>query len=326
MKNVYASRWMYDMRSHIKDTPLYNLKIPATHNSATYNISDKSIVSIDTQYDTSLGLIALVQANLPVYGLTPTYTQQWLHPWMKNQECNILQQLKHGIRLLDIRLCSNKHSNVNLRYTSCHGFVGSYLPEIFNQIVSFITSNSNEVVIVDVNHLYGFNMQSDVDGFLYLVSTILNDTLIDPKVFNSTSTLSNIWKTKQRVFLYVNHNMVNTYGDQYRLFKSSNINTPWANVQDMVSLKSALLQQVKSRPNDGRFFVSQGVMTPDLNMIVNHTIHGYGVVRDIAYDNYGVIGDWYKQWPKNATNVCNTDFYNLHKKKFIGNILKENLC
>ncbi|VDM72083.1 unnamed protein product, partial [Strongylus vulgaris] len=76
--------------------------------------------------------------------------------------CCIREQLDHGIRYLDLRV---SHPSADVRESSkdfrlIHALYGPKMQEVFREILDFLTTNTKEVILLDMNHLYDFNMES----------------------------------------------------------------------------------------------------------------------------------------------------------------------
>ncbi|EFC48287.1 predicted protein [Naegleria gruberi] len=326
---VKGKRWMQDLLSKIGNTPITKLKIPATHDSATYNVSTSQDYSSDTLSDPSMLLIPQLVQIFQAYGLNTQRVKQFVAPWFKNQECSIYQQLNHGIRHLDLRVCKQSTgTTAETKYVACHGIVSVTIANVLRQVKQFLNENKKEIVTLDFNHLYGFSTQNDHLEFVNMSRTILgSDLLINPSQFTTNSTLNQIFTTSQRVFFYYVHTAtVINYGSQFNLFPSWKIDTRWANKQDMTSLKTEILVELNSRTDFRYGFVSQIVMTPDLNMMVNGLFESPKSVKELATMNYGVIPTWISNdLPDSKMNVVNADYYHLFGDDFVSAVIAQNL-
>ncbi|KAG2392681.1 hypothetical protein C9374_011406 [Naegleria lovaniensis] len=330
VRMVNSQSWMKELSQEIGEIPMSQLKIPATHNSASYNVSSNQEYGVDVNYDSSMSLIPQMAKLFKMYGVNPMRIKQFVAPWFKNQECSILQQLKHGIRHLDLRLCKVENSETrNNKFWACHGLLSVTFSSIFEQVKQFHLENPFEVITLDINHIYGFTSQKDHLEFLNMTSEILGiDSVIDPSKFSTNSTLNSIWKesSSSRIFLFYNHQeTTRKYASTYKLFPSSSLSTPWANKQQMPALYSEILTQLRARSNLHRRFVSQILLTPNLSMMVDGLFEKPKSVRQLAEMNYGSIPEWIKDnAPGSKLNVVNTDYYNLNGRKFITQIISQN--
>lgn len=91
---------------------MYEISIPATHNSATYNIKPDIISSI-----------------------------------AKCQQYDVLHQLRSGVRLVDFRISDDAPGGV-VRIS--HQFLCGSLDDNFQQIKKFLVENKNEVLVVAI--------------------------------------------------------------------------------------------------------------------------------------------------------------------------------
>lgn len=111
---------------------LYEISIPATHNSATYNLKPDVISSI-----------------------------------AQCQKYDVLRQLKSGIRLVDLRICDDTSDGV---LTISHQFLGAPLAEIFRQIKQFLSENKHEVLVVAIKK--DWDRQLSQEGYNAMIQMV----------------------------------------------------------------------------------------------------------------------------------------------------------
>jgi len=321
---------MHSLKHEIGNVPLSMLKIPATHDSATYNISEVNEYGVDTNYDAQMMIIPQLVNVFTQYALKTSLIKKFVAPWFKTQECTILQQLNHGIRHFDLRVCKQTVAGSSEKFHICHGMLSVSVRSVLEQVNDFLKGNNtkHEVISLDFNHVYGFTTMADHLEFMNMTSRVLGlNSIVDRAVFGPTSTLNQIWTTSQRVFLhYINTAAVNAYGTTLRFGLSSSLNTTWANKQDMASLHTELLNELRTRPNMNTFFVTQALMTPSLEMMVEGLFAAPSSIKQMAQMKYGIIPDWITdEFPTMKTNIVNTDFYNLRTERFVKAIIQKNL-
>ncbi|KAF0975133.1 hypothetical protein FDP41_005886 [Naegleria fowleri] len=331
LRMVNSQSWMKELRQEIGEVSLSQLKMPATHNSASYNVSSNQEYGVDVNYDSTMMLIPQMAKLFKMYGVNPERIKQFVAPWFKNQECSILQQLKHGIRHLDLRLCKAESSDGirNNKFWACHGLLSAKFSTIFEQVKKFHLENPYEVVTLDINHIYGFNNEMDHLEFLNMTHEILGSgSIIDPSTISTNATLTSIWNasSSSRIFIFYNHQeIIRKYGSKYKLFASSSISTPWVNKQQMSALYQEILSQLTARSHLDRRFVSQILLTPNLGMMVDGLFEKPHSVRELAEMNYGSIPQWIKlSAPNSKLNIVNTDYYNLNGRQFITQVISQN--
>lgn len=314
-----TDRWMEQLSHKLNNVRYSEIKIPATHNSGSWNISMSSPYSYDTNLDPSFQLIPQLVYIFGLYGVNQSLVKRWINPWMKNQQYNIMQQLDDGIRHFDIRVCKSSSGPV-----VCHALESITVESVFKDISTFLKKRKGEIVSVDVNHIYGLTTSEHL-ALVSNINTILgNDTMVDPSFRSFNNTYRDLINVGERVFVfYADNGIVNNYGKQLRLFSSATLPTPWVNVVSMDALKSGIISGLNSRSDFTRGYVSQVLLTPSLNMMVSGLFDPPSSVKQLAKMNYGVIPDWIRyDFPKHKVNIINTDFYT---SKFVRYILNLNL-
>lgn len=314
-----TEKWMEQLSNKINNVRYSEIKIPATHNSGSWNISMSSPYSYDTNVDASFQLIPQLVYIFGLYGVNQSLVKRWIYPWMKNQEYDIMQQLDDGIRHFDIRVCKSASGPV-----VCHALESITVESVFRDISTFLKKRKGEIVSVDINHIYGLTSAENLALVANINAILGNNTMVDPSVRSFNNTYKQLINAGERVFVfYSDSSTVNNYGKQLRLFSSSSLPTPWVNTVNMSTLKSGLLSGLNSRTDFSRGYVSQAVMTPDLNMMVSGLFDKPSSVKELAKMYYGVLPYWIRDdFPKNKVNIINTDFYT---SKFVRYILNLNL-
>lgn len=312
---VNTARWMTDLKDRIGPKKMSQVKMPATHDSGTSPITELVDYSNDVQSDPALMLIPQLVYVFGQYGLNQSLVKAFVAPWFKNQACSVADQLRHGIRHFDLRVCIKPGIVGPNKFYSCHGILGENYVSMLTDIRDFINGRSGEFVSLDFNHLYGFNAQLN-NEFLNMTQSIVGPS-IAPNSFGKT--VNDLKKSDSRVFVW--------YADAiaaaaWNVSKSSDLPTPWANRQDMVSLVADLKAGTNARVDFDHGYVTQFVMTPDLNMMVSGIVSGQSSVLDVANNWYGDIPEVLRdQFLKSKINIVNTDFYS---KDFLETLITMN--
>lgn len=276
------------------------LKVPATHNSGTWALTNE--FSVDTTMDPSLGLMPMLGPIFTQYGLDATLVKKVMKPWMQNQRRTIYGQLLDGIRHFDLRVCKQ-----GSEYHACHGFIGPNYKEIFAQIKYFLMAHPGEFISLDFNHLYGV-IHSDFIGMI--VGTFGSMIIPKGKTNVPMGTLAG------RIFVFYD-------AVQDTFDRSNSINTFWANKQVMSELVSSVVSSQNSRTDLSKLYVSQFVLTPSLNDIVTGLVNGFPRSSEELADEYywriPMIIE--SQFNKTLIGIVNTDFYNRH---FVDVIIRSN--
>lgn len=275
------------------------LKIPASHNSGTWSLTDD--YSVDTAADPSLGIMPMLGPVFQQYGLNPALIKTVMKPWLNCQRRTVYGQLVDGIRHFDFRVCKQ-----GTEYVACHGFIGPNYKEIFSQIKYFLVSHPSEFVSLDFNHLYG--VQSD---FITMITNTFGSMIIPRGKTNvPLGTLSG------RIFVFYD-------AVQETFDRSNSITTFWANKQTFPELVTAVVSNQNSRTDLSKLYVSQFVLTPGLNDIVTGLVNGFPRgVDDLADDVYWRVPMIIEtQFNKTLMSIVNTDWYSRH---FVNVIIRAN--
>lgn len=314
-----TGKWMEQISDRLSDVRYSQIKIPATHNSGTWNISMSSPYSYDTNLDPSFQLIPQLVYIFGAYGVNTSLVKRWIYPWMKNQEYSISQQLEDGIRHFDIRVCKSASGPV-----VCHALESVSVESVFRDVSQFLKKRKGEIVSIDVNHIYGLTALEHLSLVTNINAILGNNSMVDPSLRSFNNTYKQLIDSDERVFVFYSDSAtVNNYGKQLRLFSSSSLPTPWVNVVNMPALKAGLISGLNSRTDFSRGYVSQAVLTPDLNMMVSGLFDKPSSVKELAKLYYGVVPNWIRDdFPKDKVNIVNTDFYTC---KFVRYLINLNL-
>lgn len=125
------------------------------------------------------------------------------------------------------------------------------------------------------------------------------------------SPVSDYWdKGYQAVVLYHNPPIIPDY--QGKLWGARWITSPWPEANDAEELRSKLEENVEKQ-HGGRFFVLQGILTPDVELIKEEILDSGGVsIKSIALDCNCKVVDWVDgDFQKKSLNVVIIDFFEI---------------
>lgn len=313
--------WMEVNQDRIGSKALKDLVIPGTHDSITSTISWNSVIA--RNQDLPRGLM--------VFGpIVPSIAA----PWSKAQGKTAAEQLRLGIRYLDMRIV---YRDSHKTFYTCHGLYGENLDLVLDDIREFIKTHPKEVIILDFNHLYNMEPEDQPDRNPLLINKIrkaFGDKIASREEFNPSSTLNELWsKGKQIIPIYYNDKGGSNRGSNWTkqnpwLWTANDIVSPWPNKQDTGDLKAALennaTREATSRRN--RFSVLQCILTPDGNVMVGGPIRGIRSLKDLAIEPKRMLMDNLLQWvqdPTKKVNIIITDY--LQEPSIIQTIIGMNL-
>ena len=289
--------WMSDMASAIGGRKLKEVALPGTHDSGTYAISADSDFSPDNPNDAK-DFIKKYLESVPYLDIP---AKKIFAGWAKSQSKNITEQLEAGIRYLDLRVCRRSGNDMYI----VHGMYAENVNVVIDAVHTFVTNNDKEIIILDFNHFYEMTTGSHNALVSKLISTFGN--VLAPRSFTVDATVNDLWAKKQRVIiLYGNGDAVTANA---QLWSQSSISSPWPNKTDTASLKNALEGELPNKRDT--FFVLQGVLTPDGEMIKKGFLpdHWHSL-EDVAKDTTPKVVGWIKDlWANQNLNIVIVDWF-----------------
>lgn len=123
------SNWMEDLMPIIHDKPITQIKMPGTHDSATYAITGESRA-------------ASCQKSAKITSLTDDPRQ-----WTMTQKKSIAQQLEMGSRFFDLRVSFEDKEG---RFFTHHGLLAKSLPHELKAVSDFLEKHPFEFLIIKI--------------------------------------------------------------------------------------------------------------------------------------------------------------------------------
>lgn len=290
--------WMSDMASKVGVRKLSEVALPGTHDSGTYGISANSDFSSDNPNDAK-DFINKYLESVPYLG---NESKGIFAGWAKAQGKNITDQLDAGIRYLDLRVCRRSGNDMYI----VHSMYAENINVVIDAVHTFVTNNDKEIVILDFNHFYEMTTDSHNALVSKLISTF--GDILAPRSFTVDTTVNDLWAKKQRVIVLYGNNAAVAANAQ--LWPQSSIRSPWPNKTDTASLKNALERELPNRQTD-RFFVLQGVLTPDGEMIKKGFLPGHpDSLEAVAKEVTPKVVNWIKDlWANQNLNIVIVDWF-----------------
>lgn len=217
----------------------------------TYTINRKSDVGPDEpRYIRALGRYCSVVSKPIIFN------------WSITQHDHIKDQLDGGVRYVDLRVAT-KPTSGHIYFV--HGLYGSKIYQPLQEVAEWLSTHSNEIVIIDFQHFYSFSEMNH----RHLVETIYRvfGSKLCP-VNASLDRLSLHWLNLEKYQVIVIYR--NAYAQNYsNLWPSGLWRTPWPNTVQVNELLDFLDVELKSRPLEIGF-VSQCLLTPDISYVLKH--------------------------------------------------------
>jgi len=305
---IPTSNWMKHMMNSISSKPLCQVAIPGTHDSATYKWNKELGASPDNDATSRLqdklefgrGIIRKIGSKLTDGILHVVYERL-----CRCQDMSILQQLKCGIRYLDLRVARAPNGS----FYTCHGVFCVALTEVFDEVTKFLQEHPKEIVLLDFNHFYGMEKEHHAEFAASLTETFGEKIATQPAL-NPSSTVREYWDAGAQVVITY-HDVPTQEASDGKLWHKNLMQSPWPNKNKPRELREKLETNVKSR-NTNRFFVLQGILTPDGDLIKEEILESKGntSVKSISSRVSGKVVDWVgDEWKEEKHNVVIVDFF-----------------
>lgn len=306
---IPTAKWMGHMANVLAPKPLCEVAMPGTHDSATYKWNKELGASPDNDLTSTIqdklefgrGIIRKIGSAMTDGILSVVYARL-----CQCQDMTIRQQLDAGIRYLDLRVALAPNGS----FYSCHGVYCVNFDEILNEIKEFLDANPKEMVLLDFNHFYGMEKEHH-DQLAALVTSALGaDKIATGPALSPTSTVQEYWDAGvQAVVIY--HDVPTHQASDGKMWHKHNIVSPWPNKNKAAELRENLDGRIKRR-NKSKFFVLQGILTPDGELIKNEILENKGgtSIRSIAGGVSNKVVNWIgDDWQQETHNVVIVDFF-----------------
>lgn len=310
--NAASATWMADMLQQVGDVPLSRVALPGTHDSGTYSMTTRSALD---PYNEGARLRVLAAANR-LAQQRGTGARPLIVSWSKAQDLSIADQLHAGIRYLDFRV-----SLVDSTYVLGHVLVCGTLADALQQVLTFTQRYPTEVIIVDVNHVYGMDTTESQVDLINFIAGILDGRLVQgPPALGPNNTVNEILDHdpdgKARVILLFASAAAVAASGRTDVWCSQDENFPPCESSQIISLwpdrptATGVLDHITSQPERdlNRFYVSQGQITPSEELIMSHP----GSLRESAeLSNPQVLAMAAREWQGTGANIIILDFFEL---------------
>ena len=281
------STWMACLRSNICHRSLNELFLLGTHNSATCHIDPQFIAQCPDNVRKSLVAPDAPSGLQKLPAMVEAKAFKTVAGWARTQEVGVGQQLREGVRFLDLRIAPRDVGCAGVQLWVVHALFSQRLLDVFCEVVDFLQNPlsppsrgadqhgndtdhpcSDELVMIDLQRLIGWTALRD-DALL--VSDVENSGLrkyLFEAPFDCRTPLHVLWESspRKRVLLSAPRTSVQP---SWLYRTGEDVVAPWADQCEAKKLQPALLQQLdqfvcsyatstKPRP----VYVVQAILTP----------------------------------------------------------------
>ncbi|ESO99366.1 hypothetical protein LOTGIDRAFT_186762 [Lottia gigantea] len=294
---------MGEIPVNLHETPLNQLAIPGSHDSASFEFDKNGGVGPDAAQ--------IVKQLEKLFG---PFIKDVLYRWAKTQNMNFTQQLTAGIRYFDFRV-STRQGYQDLYFL--HSLYADKVEKGLHDIDIFLDSHPKEIVILDFNHLYAMGAFQHKQ----LISMILEifGYKVCPLVDMNSLNLNMMWENKLQVIV-IYHDPVAL--ENHMIWPGSCIRAPWANTVDVQYLLQYLDNVYTSGHSNNIFLSYQGILTASTKFVIEHILGS--LEKELSDKATPAIVQWLadKQIGPNNLNICITDVTDQYD--FISTIISKN--
>tara|TARA_Y100000389_G_C17394904_1_gene481969 strand:+ start:231 stop:1322 length:1092 start_codon:yes stop_codon:yes gene_type:complete len=237
IKNIKWMTKLYNNTDYFKTKTINEVVFPGTHNSITGNLVDKSNVNEIINYHSH------INDKYKPFSTFIKYIQKIADPVNITQILSCINQIKSGIRYLDIRVAYK-----NKIWTTHHGpliFDSNLIDTVIIPIKKWLKNKGKEILIVRFSHFYGdYYTTKEINDLLSNIVTLWggkngNHILLTNK-YKPTTKLKDIQGKYNKVIIIWEKNTINkdtlhvNWKDHtINKFKNNNCPSNWKEVKEL---------------------------------------------------------------------------------------------
>ncbi|EFP04124.1 hypothetical protein CRE_27652 [Caenorhabditis remanei] len=250
------SDWMGRLPCSVKKKPFCTLCIPGSHDSGAHWFNLQLGYAHDQSF---LRYICSFQCS---------FVKRIVKRWGLTQSLSIEEQLVAGIRFFDIRLELALDTRESMSCFIVHGLYSTDWLKLAKQIGKFLQAHDQEVVILNVSHIYRMSDYDFRRFFLHPLSMVAERCgvqLCSTREDLRTVSLETLVESNFRIIVVgpLDQDM-----DEC-CFRSASIQNKWPNRNNTADLLNFLQAQIHQPVTPG-LRVLQGVVTPQMKDIIRN--------------------------------------------------------
>jgi len=273
--------WVAKLYAEHSKTRVVDLVLPGTHDSGSY---------------------AITASSPPAPGEPEAYSKvgDIASAWSKTQDRTLEEQLRGGVRYLDLRV-----AHFEDRLVLVHGLVSCDLDDALMGVHRFARDEPREPVLLDLQAMPGAGAH---DKLHKLLQETLGEHLFDKVAPPETWTLGHLWSAKRSLICIVGHPEFAAREPEYRGRRL--LDSVWTNSRKVETLRTRLDSSLRGRDRD-RFQCAYLTFTPELETIFAGGFSKGGGLRSFSQPLFELPGEWIPEWLEEGLrpNVVSVDFY-----------------
>ncbi|RVE55650.1 hypothetical protein OJAV_G00234120 [Oryzias javanicus] len=282
------SDWMSRLPPHLHTVPLFNLAIPGSHDSMSFDLDvNSSIVEPDQLRRFSRFCCV----------------RKLMCRWGSTQEVNIKEQLDAGVRYLDLRIARKPKDPDPNRLYFYHGlYTRSDVETVFRDINEWAELHRKEVLILSVSHFKGFDKRAASlhNHLIHFIKTLFGARLL-PKT--DKPTLKTCWDQGRNVIVSYDHPAY----QQSALWNK--IQYYYGDSMERAVIVSTLSQVLeKGKPSDCFFVCGLNTTLPSDRRILRYILRIWDSFPRVVRRSLPKLLQWVQQQARNTPfNIVASD-------------------
>lgn len=281
--------WMGNLPEELHNVPINQLAIPGSHDSCSYTITPQAEIAPDNEY----------YGNTLVKLLGPI-GKQILYSWSVTQNITTREQLRSGIRYFDLRIAVRKDPSDENLYL-IHGLFGAVVDNFLVEVKEFLESHRSEVILLHFQHFYNMT-DTHHNRLLNKLTSAFGPLMCQFTTDMGNVTLASLWRRGYQMITFYAHEKLAKYHPY--LWPTSYIPNPWPDDDDATRLVTFWNRTLQQGRDPKKFFVLQGVGTPQASTVTMHICNSLRVY--IAPKVNAALEGWLSsQTPGSGAHTCN---------------------
>ncbi|XP_018559235.1 PI-PLC X domain-containing protein 1 isoform X1 [Lates calcarifer] len=297
--------WMAQLPVELHNTPLFNLAIPGSHDSMSYDLDiNSSIIEPDK-----------------LKKLSKIYcARKIVRKWAVTQEETITKQLDAGVRYLDLRIARKANDTDPTRLYFYHGlYTRTDVETVLKEINDWAEKHPKEIVILALSNFKGFDKNIKEQLHNHLINFI--KTLFGAKLFlrMNIPTLKRCWDQGRNVIVSYDY-PANQHPEIWGKIKYY-----YGKSMDPAKVESELCWVLETpRPNPSFFVCGLNLTLPDDARILKYILRLCDRFTNVVLRSLPKLLNWVKQQAcKTPMNIVASDV--VTRDNFIPTIVQLNI-
>lgn len=275
----YAN-WMSDVSNRLWSIPLRRIHLPGAHNSAAFKLHPYALAPAGGAHPDWVGWL---NAQSPTM---TTPISQLAVPWADCQGESVMDQLRHGVRYLDLRAVWVEGGSERIElglgegeadWLVTHTLLGGPIEDVFIQVAEFLREHQREIVLLDLQHVRAAPTAEAHAKLLGQIEKHLASLMAPPEVGTNVTYGELVQKGHQALVFYPFDTAdadfpgvgIGAFARRIGCWHrgGGTLRSPWPQVGTLENLLRKLGGLCEEAGNAPGFFVLQGVVTPDAAMV-----------------------------------------------------------